>query len=82
MKYTKEINDILVEWNPLEVPDVIASQEYISYIPQIRNNLKDISFLKNYLEKIINEEFGYEIDSNMRNEIEKTCQKLVNISSK
>lgn len=38
-KYIK-INKILAEWNPFEVPENIALDEYSGYIPSIVNALK------------------------------------------
>ena len=33
MELEKKINDILTKWNPIGVPDVIASDEYTDCIP-------------------------------------------------
>ena len=73
---TEEINKVLAEWNPLELPDEIAAIEYAEYVPLIQNSLKDSSSLQKCLEHIAYDRLGHTFNVAMKSDIRKTCQKL------
>jgi len=51
----QKINKILHQWNPIEVPDNIATQEYSCYVNEICNLPPDEIVIYNYLKKLITE---------------------------
>lgn len=58
-KYQK-INEILKEWNPIGVPESVASDEYSSYIPQIIERINNNDRLLEYLEDLLINVIGVE----------------------
>ena len=54
------INKILIEWNPLGVPEYIADVEYIDYVPVIMNNMDNVQSLCSCLEKLLIEKMGFD----------------------
>ena len=60
----KQVNNILSKWNPLDVPELIAEDEYLSYVKDIMavsNNANDLKF---YLIKLLEDVLGLEFDEN------------------
>ena len=49
----EEINNIIAEWNPLEVDSFIAEDEYRGYIPFIIQELKKGSSSSFFLERFL-----------------------------
>lgn len=49
----ERINEILAEWNPIDVPDNIAKTEYTSFIPSIKNRMNSEVELITCLEGIL-----------------------------
>lgn len=49
----KNINQILANWNPLDVPESIAIEEYKGYIPLIIRTIESHQQLINCLEDIL-----------------------------
>jgi hypothetical protein len=60
----KKINMILAQWNPLDVPDFIADEEYISYIDRIIAIGKDNVSLRIFLINTITEQMGLIFNEN------------------
>ncbi|PDS24019.1 hypothetical protein [Flavobacterium branchiophilum] len=58
----KGINQILAEWDPLDLGGDISSDEYQSYVPQIMKHIKNEKSLTYCLEQIFinNLETGYD----------------------
>ena len=80
-KLKEQINDILSEWNPLDVPVFIASEEYINYVDSIINIGRDINALRRYFISLIIDRLGLKYDpSNLEqiNSIENVIEKVMN----
>ena len=60
---TKEVNQILSEWDPLDVGENISLDEYQAYIPQIIRHIKNKEDLIICVENILINglEVGYDI---------------------
>ncbi len=56
------INQILAEWDPLDVGDDVSLDEYQGYVPQVIKNITNKEALTNCLENILinNLEVGYD----------------------
>ena len=52
------INDIFIEWNPIEVPPDVAEDEYIIYVVSIIENRKNIIDIVSVLQNILINEIG------------------------
>lgn len=79
-KTVDKLISILAEWNPIEVPNHIADDEYKSYIPLILKSIHNRIELKNCLEDIlINKmEIGYDASNSKHNEdLQQVCDKLI-----
>ena len=63
----EKINDILASWNPINVPNEIAFDEYKAYIPTITNYGHSRNLLFDCLEDIVENKIGSGFD--IRNEI-------------
>ncbi len=48
-----KIGRILAEWNPIDVPEYIAYEEYSSYIPMIANCITDENAIEECLYSIL-----------------------------
>lgn len=72
-----KINDILKSWNPLDVPDFIAEEEYQDYISEIKRYMFDEISLKNYLINVLENNMGITIHS--VNEIDNIVKKIVEV---
>ncbi|WP_041406719.1 hypothetical protein [Shewanella loihica] len=77
MEIAEEINNILTEWNPIEVPKDIARVEYLSYVERIFELIADKEKLVILLERIVSQEMG--LNYNPQNSEHKT--ELVNIAA-
>lgn len=55
-----QINNVLIEWNPIGVPSEIAATEYKMYIPSIISCLRDNKELSKYLEQLLTKQMGLE----------------------
>ncbi len=55
------INDILTEWNPIMVPEVIAKIEYTSYVPLILQNMHNETDLIECLDNIFRKRLGLSV---------------------
>lgn len=64
------INDILKNWNPLDVPLEIAEDEYSTYVPMILKHTQTPNSVYSCLKKILKDsmdmEFDYEDDIELR----------------
>lgn len=60
----KEINQILSEWNPLDVDENVSSDEYQSYIPAILKNIENEKALICCLENILINDLEVSYDNN------------------
>ena len=52
-KTYSELNKILADWNPLEVPDYVAQEEYTGYIPVLSKNLCSLEDIESALLEIL-----------------------------
>jgi len=80
-KLKEQINDILSEWNPLDVPAFIASEEYMNYVDSIINIGRNINALRRCFISLIIDRLGLEYDpSNLEqiNSIENVIEKVMN----
>jgi hypothetical protein len=57
------INNIFIEWNPIEVNKKSAETEYLYYCGEILSNKKDIIKLVENLENILLNKIGLDYDS-------------------
>ncbi|QOW61631.1 hypothetical protein [Treponema pedis] len=81
-KLKEEINDILSEWNPLDVPAFIASVEYTAYIESIIKAGESIDLLRKYFINLIIEQLGLSYDpSNIeqKNSLEDVIEKVMTV---
>lgn len=56
-----EINQVLMDWNPLSVVGPALSDEYIGLIPSIMNQRRE-SDLISFLEKTLSTQYGVEYE--------------------
>ena len=80
-KLKEQINDILSEWNPLDVPAFIASEEYMNYVVSIISIGRNINALRRYFISLIIDRLGLKYDpSNLEqiNSIENVIEKVMN----
>jgi hypothetical protein len=78
----KEINIILAKWNPLDVPDFIAEEEYIAYIEEIITIGKIPASLKDFLINIVTVKMGlvFDIrDESQNNELDNIVNDIIAI---
>lgn len=80
-KYQK-INEILKEWNPIGVPESVASDEYSSYIPQIIERINNNDRLLEYLEDLLINVIGVEYnpkDKRHKQDVINVIEKINNL---
>jgi hypothetical protein len=76
----QRINYVLSQWNPLDVPEFIAEDEYRSYVEQIisvGNNEKELEV---YLVHLVRDTLGLEYDENNvehRGDVKKVVREMV-----
>lgn len=78
----KEINQILSEWNPLDVDENVSSDEYQGYIPSILKNIENEKALTSCLENILinNLEMSYDNNNDEHKKILMTIvKKIINL---
>jgi hypothetical protein len=76
------INEVLAKWNPLDVPQNIAKDEYLGYVPIIIKNMVNKKQLLDCIEDIIINKMGLEYNSNnniQKNDLKRLCTKLMTI---
>lgn len=76
------INSILAKWNPLDVPENIAKDEYMGYVPIIIKNLDNEKQLLDCIVNIITNKMGLEYNRNntiQKNDLIRLCKKLMTI---
>lgn len=76
------INDIIAQWNPLDVPCAIQNQEYEQYVPLIKNNIDNKLSLELCLEKLACINMGLESSISLKMDIVKICDKLYELGQK
>lgn len=80
----RNINSILAQWNPIEVPDTIAETEYTDYVRRIIAIGDNHNALVTHLERVITESMGLDYDAKspeQRTEIEEVARKLAQVLS-
>jgi len=66
----EKINKILTDWNPINVPDEIAFDEYKSHIPTIIKYSYSYNSLFECLVDIVKNKIGLEFDINNKEHLE------------
>ena len=64
-KYAIAVNNILIEWNPIGVPESAVADEYISYVQDILEIRKNKEKLIEYLEHMLIDVMGLDYDPNL-----------------
>jgi len=78
----EKINSVLVDWNPIGVPDNIAIDEYKGYIPSILQSIGNRQQLFNCLEDILINKMGVGYDPTNKlhsNDLNQVCDKILQI---
>lgn len=70
------INNVIAQWNPLDVPYSIKNQEYVDYIPLIKKNINNRYLLRLCLKRIIFEYMEFEPNSLLEKDMESICNEL------
>ena len=70
------INNVIAQWNPIDVPCSIKNQEYIDYIPLIKKNIKNKYLLRLCLKRIVYQHLGFESNSFWEKDIKSICNEL------
>ncbi len=73
----EKINNILTNWNPINVPDEIAYDEYKSHIPSIIKYSNSYNSLFECLVDIVKNKIGLEFDINNKEHL-KDLNKVAN----
>jgi hypothetical protein len=86
MKKTIEnINRVLAEWNPIEIPENIVTEEYKGYIPLILQSIENRQQLMNCLEDILINKLKLDYDPTNKEhseDLQQVCDKLIQIYRK
>lgn len=80
-----EINNILAEWNPIEVPEIVASDEYKNYVTRFDSANLNKENIITELKKIVVDDLGLEYsDENevLKSEIEAISDKILYVLMK
>ena len=78
----ESINDLMAQWNPLDVPEAIAKTEYVGYVPLIIENMIDEMQLLSCIEDILINKMGLEYNRNNsqhKNDLINLCKRLIAI---
>lgn len=80
----KKINQILAEWDPIEIGEDMAQDEYAGYIPKILQYCRDRNKQKliDYLHYIIIEDLGLNpmmTDKELFSELQVICDKIIQV---
>lgn len=77
-KYIEEINQILIEWDPIGVGEEIARDEYRGYISNIIKTSGSKDAIMKCLEKIVNElEVGFDFnDEKQIQDLQIVCNRI------
>ena len=76
----EDINEILADWNPVEVPIDIAKDEYKSYVPRIISIGPNYDKIKTELITILTVDLGLTFDEKnvfQQDEVEKVAIQIV-----
>ena len=76
----ENINQILANWNPLDVPENIAIEEYKGYIPLILQSIKSRQELINCLEDILINQLEVDYDPTNKEHLEdllRICTEII-----
>ncbi len=79
-KIFENINKVLADWNPISVPENIATIEYIGYVPLILKNIGNRQNLVCCLEDILINIIGLDYDPTNKKhseDLEHVCDKLM-----
>ena len=74
-----KINNILSEWNPMCVDDVVSENEYRNYIPGIIESIGDSGKLKYCIEGILQEMGNDPTLEPTKTDIDKICNSVSSI---
>jgi hypothetical protein len=77
-KYIEEINQVLIEWDPIGVGEEIARDEYRGYISNIIKTSGSKDAIMKCLEKIVNElEVGFDFnDEKQIQDLQIVCNRI------
>lgn len=76
----ENINRVLADWNPIDVPENIAIDEYKRYVPLILKSVENRQHLINCLEDILINRIGVDYDPTDKEHLEdlqQVCDKLI-----
>jgi hypothetical protein len=79
-KNIENINRVLAEWNPIEVPQDIAAEEYKGYIPLVLQSIESRQQLMNCLEGILIDRMGLDYDPASREQsadLQAVCDMII-----
>ena len=78
----EKINQVLSEWDPIGVGEIIATDEYRGYIPIILRSVSDEKTLIECLENILVKEVGLDYDSfneSYAKDLKQVCEKIIQV---
>jgi len=73
-----KINNILKSWNPLDIPEFIAEDEYKSYIKNILNCIYEGKNLEAFLIDLLENKMG--LIARDKSEISKVAEKIMKLT--
>jgi len=76
----ENINQILIEWNPIGVDEAITIDEYCGYVPEILEAVKDEKLLTNRLINILTNKMELDYDPSNElhvKEVQQVCKKIM-----
>ena len=75
----KEIRTILAAWNPIDVPEFIAEDEYKNYASVIAEKCKSFEDVQIYLQRVFVEDFGYDLTEEADLDIKNVSEKILKV---
>jgi hypothetical protein len=81
----ENINQILAEWDPIGVGEIIATDEYSGYIPIILRSVNDKNILISCLANILANKIGLDYDTSNKSHIkdlQQVCEKIIQVYNK